>query len=154
MPPPDLPRSVAGDLLTIVRADEAIAGLGRARAEAEARVLAALVSSGRRFLIGPDNVFTVGPDGRLAYHPHVWSHELTYPEPEDDDGPPPVADAATGSEPEEGTQDELRAALAEHGLVIAAGQPDDRRSAEMAFVEAFDDLHDPMDHITGHEACS
>jgi hypothetical protein len=148
MPPPfPRPRSLVSDLLDVARCDRACRDLAARRNEAEARAVARIQKCGDRYVACSEFIAEVGPDGRLRLSRFSYAYDL---DALDDlaDGPPPVADAATASEPDEGTQDELRASLAEHALVVATGQPDDRRIAEMAFVEAFDDLLDPMDHIS------
>jgi hypothetical protein len=140
------PRSLASDILQVARCDRACRDLAARRNEAEARAVARIQKCGDRYVACSEYIAEVGPDGRLMLSRFSYAHEL---DALDDlaDGPPPVADAATAIEPDEGTQDDLRAALAGHSLVIAAGQPDDRRIAEMAFIEAFDDLLDPMGHV-------
>jgi hypothetical protein len=147
MPPPfPRPRSLVSDLLDVARCDRACRDLAARRNEAEARAVARIQKCGDRYVACSEFIAEVGPDGRLRLSRFSYAYDLDALD-DPADGPPPVADAATASEPEEGTQDELRAALAEHALVVAGGVPTDEQLAAMAFEAACDDVFNPMSHV-------
>jgi hypothetical protein len=151
------PRSLASDILQVARCDRACRDLAARRNEAEARAVARIQKCGDRYVACSEYIAEVGPDGRLMLSRFSYAHEL---DALDDlaDGPPPVADAATASEPDtdaDAGQEELRLDLAETAAAMAAAhpaldgraQPTDEQLAEMAYQQAFDDVFNPMSHV-------